>query len=59
MPNAESSPTQGRELALSGVNCTDGGNGLYVAVDANRRKMKLNRDALRGDTSGIEQHETS
>ncbi|HEX8162256.1 MAG TPA: hotdog domain-containing protein [Pyrinomonadaceae bacterium] len=32
---------------------------VYVAVDANRRKMKINRDALRGDTSGIEQHETS
>ena len=32
---------------------------IYVAVDANRRKMKINRDALRGDTSGIEQHETS
>jgi acyl-CoA thioesterase YciA len=32
---------------------------IYVAVDANRRKMKIKRDALRGDTSGIEQHETS
>ena len=32
---------------------------VYVAVDANRRKMKINRDALRGDTSGISQHETS
>jgi acyl-CoA thioesterase YciA len=32
---------------------------VYVAVDANRRKMKINRDALRGDTSGIEQHQTS
>ncbi|MDQ3908492.1 MAG: acyl-CoA thioesterase [Acidobacteriota bacterium] len=32
---------------------------VYVAVDANRRKMKINRDTLRGDTSGIEQHQTS
>jgi acyl-CoA thioesterase YciA len=32
---------------------------VYVAVDANRRKMKINRDALRGDTSGVEQHQTS
>jgi acyl-CoA thioesterase YciA len=32
---------------------------VYVAVDANRRKMKINRDALRGDTSAIEQHQTS
>jgi acyl-CoA thioesterase YciA len=32
---------------------------VYVAVDANRRKMKINRDALRGDTSNIEQHQTS
>src|SRR3954471_8179363 len=31
---------------------------IYVAVDANRRKMKIDRDALRGDISGIEQHET-
>jgi acyl-CoA thioesterase YciA len=32
---------------------------VYVAVDANRRKMKINRDLIKGDTSGIEQHETS
>jgi acyl-CoA thioesterase YciA len=32
---------------------------IYVAVDANRRKMKINRDTLRGDTSAIEQHQTS
>ncbi|HEV2761654.1 MAG TPA: hotdog domain-containing protein [Pyrinomonadaceae bacterium] len=32
---------------------------VYVAVDANRRKMKINKDALRGDLSGIKQHETS
>ena len=32
---------------------------VYVAVDANRRKMKINRDLIQGDTSGIEQHETS
>ena len=32
---------------------------IYVAVDANRRKMKINRDTLRGDTSGIELHQTS
>ena len=32
---------------------------VYVAVDANRRKMKINRDALRGDAGAIEQHETS
>ena len=32
---------------------------IYVAVDANRRKMKINRELVRGDTSGIEQHETS
>lgn len=32
---------------------------VYVAVDANRRKMRINRDMLRGDTSGIDQHETS
>jgi len=32
---------------------------VYVAVDANRRKMKINRDFIKGDTSGIEQHETS
>jgi acyl-CoA thioesterase YciA len=32
---------------------------IYVAVDANRRKMKINREALRGDTSAIEQHQTS
>jgi hypothetical protein len=32
---------------------------VYVAVDANRRKMKINRDLFKGDTSGIEQHETS
>jgi acyl-CoA thioesterase YciA len=32
---------------------------VYVAVDANRRKMKINRDTLRGDTSNIEQHQTS
>jgi hypothetical protein len=31
---------------------------LYVAVDANRRKMKVNRDHIKGDVSGIEQHET-
>jgi hypothetical protein len=28
-------------------------------VDTNRRKMKINRDLIKGDTSGIEQHETS
>ncbi|HEX8424009.1 MAG TPA: hotdog domain-containing protein [Pyrinomonadaceae bacterium] len=32
---------------------------VYVAVDANRRKMKINRDLIKGDASGIEQHETS
>jgi acyl-CoA thioesterase YciA len=32
---------------------------VYVAVDANRRKMKINRELIRGDASGIEQHETS
>ena len=32
---------------------------IYVAVDANRRKMKINKDALRGDTAHIDQHETS
>ena len=31
---------------------------VYVAVDANRRKMKINRDFIKGDASGIEQHET-
>src|SRR5256714_4442412 len=29
---------------------------VYVAVDATRQKVKINRDALRGD---VEQHETS
>jgi acyl-CoA thioesterase YciA len=29
---------------------------VYVAVDANRHKLKINRDAIRGD---VEQHETS
>ncbi|MGH9902397.1 MAG: acyl-CoA thioesterase [Pyrinomonadaceae bacterium] len=29
---------------------------VYVAVDANRRKMKINRDLIKGD---VEQHETS
>jgi acyl-CoA thioesterase YciA len=32
---------------------------IYVAVDANRRKTRINRDALRGDLSQIELHETS
>jgi acyl-CoA thioesterase YciA len=32
---------------------------VYVAVDANRRKMKINRELIKGDASGIEQHETS
>ena len=32
---------------------------VYVAVDANRRKMKINKDLLRGDLSDIKQHETS
>jgi len=28
-------------------------------ANANRRKMKTNRDLIKGDASGIEQHETS
>lgn len=32
---------------------------VYVAVDANRRKMKINRDLVKGDMANIEQHETS
>ena len=32
---------------------------IYVAVDANRRKMKITKEHLRGDISSIEQHETS
>ncbi|HZG52080.1 MAG TPA: hypothetical protein VEZ40_08085 [Pyrinomonadaceae bacterium] len=28
-------------------------------ADTNRRKMRINRDLVKGDTSGIEQHETS
>ena len=32
---------------------------VYVAVDANRRKMKLNKDAIKSDAADIEQHETS
>ncbi|MGI9106567.1 MAG: acyl-CoA thioesterase [Pyrinomonadaceae bacterium] len=32
---------------------------VYVAMDANRRKMKINRDLIKGDLNGIEQHETS
>ena len=31
---------------------------VYVAVDSNRRKMKINKEALRG-AAGVEQHETS
>jgi hypothetical protein len=32
---------------------------VCVSVGTNRRKMRLNRDLVHGDTSGIEQHETS
>jgi len=32
---------------------------VYVAVDANRRKMKINRDLIKDDLARIEQHETS
>ncbi|MBA3321772.1 MAG: hypothetical protein H0T45_10065, partial [Pyrinomonadaceae bacterium] len=29
---------------------------IYVAIDADRRKIKINKDAIKGD---FEQHETS
>jgi acyl-CoA thioesterase YciA len=31
---------------------------IYVAVDANRRKMRINKELVKG-LEGIEQHETS
>ena len=31
---------------------------IYVAVDASRRKMRINRELVK-DPGGIEQHETS
>ncbi|HEX8476266.1 MAG TPA: hotdog domain-containing protein [Pyrinomonadaceae bacterium] len=32
---------------------------VYVAVDANRRKMKIDKDAIKDNIQGIAQHETS
>ena len=32
---------------------------VYVAVDANRRKMKINQELVKGGRGGIEMHETA